>query len=68
MSEPNSTIQKKFVWYFDGNVLYLGIKHALLFAVALFCSIFALLFMLCLLFIQCLQKRSDRWFCDGLKD
>ena len=62
MSEPNSTIQKKFVWYFDGNVPYLGIKHALLFVVASFCSMFALLFMFCLLFIQCLQKRSDHWY------
>lgn len=62
MSEPNRTIQRKFVWYFDGNVPYLGLKHALLFIVAIVCSIFALLFMFSLLFIQCLQKQSDRWY------
>ena len=62
MSEPNRAIQRKVVWDFDGNIPYLGLKHALLFAVASFCSVFALLFMFSLLFIQCLQKRSDRWY------
>ena len=62
MSEPNRAIQRKLVWDFDGNVPYLGLKHTLLFAVASFCSVFALLFMFSLLFIQCLQKRSNRWY------
>ena len=61
VSAPNGTMYTKLVWYFDGNVHYLGIKHVLLFIVALLCSFVALLFMLSLLFIQCLQKWSDRW-------
>ena len=58
----NTTIpEHNNVWHFDGNLPYLGFKHAVLFVVALLCSIFALFFMFSLLFIQCLQRWSDRW-------
>ena len=61
-SSTNKTVpEHKTVWYFDGNLPYLGFKHALLFIVALFCSLFAAFFMFSLLFIQCLQRWSDRW-------
>lgn len=50
------------VWHFDGNLPYFGIKHTLLFIVALLCSLAVLFFMFSLLFIQCLERWSDRWF------
>lgn len=51
----------KTVWYYDGNVPYLGFKHSLLFIVATICAMFMLFFVVSLLFIQCLQKRSNVW-------
>ena len=59
---PNGTLKSKLVWYFDGNVPYLGTKHAPLFVVAFICSIAMLFFVFSLLLIQCLQKRSSLWF------
>ena len=61
-SSINATAPEyKIVWHFDGNIPYLGFKHALLFVVALLCSIFVLFFMLSLLFIQCLQRWNHCW-------
>ena len=51
----------KKVWYYDGNVPYLGLKHSFLFIVATICAMFMLFFVVSLLFIQCLQKRSNVW-------
>ena len=57
------------VWLFDGNISYYTGKHILLFILGLiFCS-FAFVYSMILLFIQCLQRRSnicclqwvDRW-------
>ena len=53
------------VWLFDGNVSYCSGKHIPLFVFGLtFCS-FALVYTMTLLFIQCLQRRSNvcclRW-------
>ena len=50
------------VWSFDGNIPYFGFKHCTLFLLATICLFFMLLFTICLLFIQCLQKHSDRWY------
>ena len=60
---------KTIVWLFDGNISYHAGKHIPLFVLGLmFCS-FALVYTMILLFIQCLQRRSnicclrwvDRW-------
>ena len=53
------------VWLFDGNISYLKGKHIPLFVLGLiFCSL-ALVYAMVLLFIQCLQRRSNicclRW-------
>ena len=53
------------VWLFDGNINYLKGKHIPLFVLGIvFCS-FALVYTMILLFIQCLQRRSNicclRW-------
>ena len=53
------------VWLFDGNISYLKGKHIPLFVLGLiFCSL-ALVYTMILLFIQCLQRRSNicclRW-------
>ena len=51
----------KHVWYYDGNVPYLGLKHSLLSIVASICAMVMFFFLVSLLFIQCLQKRSNVW-------
>ena len=60
---------KTIVWLFDSNISYHAGKHIPLFVLGLmFCS-FALVYTMILLFIQCLQRRSnicylrwvDRW-------
>ena len=65
ISTTNGTQYSKTVWYYDGSIPYLGLKHAPLFVIALICSLVMLYFMSSLLFIQCLQKRSEipclRW-------
>ena len=65
ISTTNGTQYSKAVWYYDGSIPDLGLKHAPLFVIALICSLFMLYFMSSLLFIQCLQKRSEipclRW-------
>ena len=57
------------VWLFDGNISYYTGKHIFLFILGLlFCS-FSIVYCMTLLFIQCLQRRSnicclrwvDRW-------
>ena len=57
------------VWLFDGNISYYTGKHIFLFILSLlFCS-FSIVYCMILLFIQCLQRRSnicclrwvDRW-------
>ena len=58
ISMTNGTQFSKTVWYYDGSIPYLGLKHAPLFITALMCSLFILYLMCSLLFIQCLQKRS----------
>ena len=50
------------VWSFDGNIPYFGLKHMVLFLLAVICLLFMLFFTLCLLFIQCLQKHNNRWY------
>ena len=60
--ESTSNVTRiNIVWSFDGNLPYLGIRHALLFIVALVCSVVVVLFVFSLLLVQCLQKWSDRW-------
>ena len=61
VSPSNGTTYKKLVWYYDGNVPYLGLKHAPLFVLSLICSVVMAFFVFSLLLIQCLQKRSDQW-------
>ena len=58
----NGTNYTKLVWYFDGNVPYFGFKHAMLFIVAVICTIAMLIFVFSLFLIQCLQKQSHLWF------
>lgn len=58
----NGTNYTKLAWYFDGNVPYFGFKHAMLFIVAVICTIAMLIFVFSLLLIQCLQKQSHLWF------
>jgi hypothetical protein len=54
--------QTEYVWSFDGNIPYFGLKHMVLFFLAVICLFLMLFFTLCLLFIQCLQKYNDRWY------
>ena len=54
--------QTVYVWSFDGNIPYFGLKHMVLFLLAVVCLLFMLFFTLCLLFIQCLQKHNNRWY------
>ena len=65
ISTTNGTQYSETVWYYDGSIPYLGLKHTPLFVIALICSLFMFYFMSSLLFIQCLQKRSEipclRW-------
>ena len=61
-SGENSTEYSTVAWYYDANVTYFGLKHSLLFLVALLCSIAMIFFVFSLLLIQCLQKRSE-YFC-----
>ena len=64
ISTPNCT-KKSLVWYFDGNVPYLGAKHIPLFTVGIICAIAVCWFTLSLLLVQCLQRRAHlfcfRW-------
>ena len=63
--DSNGTQYSKLIWYHDGNVPYFGPKHAPLFVVASICAVVMLFFVISLLLIQCLQKRSEllcfRW-------
>ena len=60
---------RTIVWLFDGNIPYCTGKHIPLFVLGLMFYSFALVYTLILLFIQCLQRRSnvcclqwiDRW-------
>ena len=60
-----STKRRKLVWYYDGNVPYLGAKHIPLFIVGILFGIALFWFTFSLLLIQCLQRRSHlfcfRW-------
>ena len=60
-STPNATLSSKPVWYLDGNVPYLGSKHAPLFLVAMLWWIAMCFYVLSLLLIQCLQKQPNIW-------
>ena len=51
-----------YVWSFDGNIPYFGLKHIILFSLAAVCLFLILFFTACLLFIQCLQKHNNRWY------
>ena len=63
--DSNGTRYSKLIWYHDGNILYFGCKHIPLFIIAFICAVVMLFFMISLLLIQCLQKRSEllcfRW-------
>ena len=56
-----SHVDKKLVWFFDGNIPYLGPKHIPLFILGIICLLVLLWFTFSLLMIQCLQKRSNIW-------
>ena len=58
----DNTIAQKVVWYYDGNLPYFGLKHAVLFVLAIVCSLITIVFMLSLLLTQCLNKWTDYWF------
>ena len=62
ISGENGTEYSTVAWYYDANVPYFGLKHSLLFLVALLCSIAMIFFVFSLLLIQCLQKRSEYVF------
>ncbi len=49
------------VWYSDGNIVYFSGKHLPLAIVALIMLVMISLYLMALLFIQCLQRRSN-WF------
>ena len=57
----NKTKHYKIAWYYDGNIQYLGLKHAPLFLIALVCLVIMIFYAFSLLLLQCLQKRSDLW-------
>ena len=59
MSMNNGTQYSRNVWYYDGSIPYLGLKYTPLFITTLIWSLFMLHLILSLLFIQCLQKRSE---------
>ena len=58
--EPNGT-KNRLVWHYDGNIQCFGVKHMPLFIVSMLCAGVLCWFMLSLLFVQCLQRRSS--FC-----
>ena len=60
--QNSSATTTQIVWYLDGNIPYLGQKHAPMFVVAILCSIVIVTFTFSLLLIQCLQKRSGMWY------
>ena len=52
------------VWFYDGNLPFLGKRHAILFVVSLLFLIFLFLpYTLLLTFGQCLRSTSLRWAC-----
>ena len=61
ISTSNGTKYSKVAWYYDGNIPYMGLKHAPLLLVALVCLIFMFFYVFSLLLVQCLQKKSDIW-------
>ena len=50
---------QKLLWSFDGNVPYFGLKHSILFVVAVLFLLLGLPYMFVLLLIQCLRKYSN---------
>ena len=60
-STPNTTLHSKPVWYLDGNVPYLGRKHAPLFVVASLWWIAMCFYVFSLMLIQCLQRQPNIW-------
>lgn len=60
-STPNTTLHSKMVWYIDGNVHYLGRKHAPLYIVALLWSMAMCFYVISLMLIQCLQRQPNVW-------
>ena len=61
-STPNATLHSGKVWYIDGNVPYLGHKHAPLFVIASLWLILMCFYVFSLMFIQCLQRQLNVWF------
>ena len=51
--------QRVLVWSFDGNVPYFGLKHSILFVVAVLFLLLGLPYTFVLLLIQCLRKYSN---------
>ena len=49
----------KLVWSFDGNIPYFGLKHSILFVVAVLFLLLGLPYTFVLLLIQCLRKYSN---------
>ena len=49
----------KYVWIYDGNVRYLSGKHIPLFIIAVVLAVLSMAYAFVLVFIQCLQKRSN---------
>ena len=62
ISTHDKDVTKTFVWYYDGNLPYLGFKHAILFAIALLCMLLTTFFMLSLSLTQCLNRWTDHWY------
>ena len=53
---------QKVVWSFDGNILYFGLKHSILFVVVAILVLFGLPYTVILLFARYLRKHSHRRF------
>ena len=51
--------ESKYVWIYDGNVQYLSGKHIPLFITAVVLAVLSVAYAFVLVFIQCLQKRSN---------
>lgn len=56
-----SSDSHSIVWLFDGELTYLSRKHIPLFILGTTLTLILLAYTLILLFIQCLQKRSNVW-------
>ena len=60
-STPNATLHSGKVWYIDGNIPYMGRKHAPLFIVAFMWGMAMCFYVFSLMLIQCLQRQPNVW-------